>query len=382
MSSGLGHIARGIETWADSVATELDRRGVGVTLFKGGGHAERPFERVVRCLQRRTKLADFLVRMAPSAAWRVGLHQTYDLEQTTFALAILPHLIRKRYDLIHLQDPWLAYILEKTKSLHGASVILGHGTEEEPWLLRKFQHVQELSPFYLSRHGDLEGRQWFAVPNFVDAGRFQPGDKAQARREFGLPEDALIVFCCAALNRSKKRLDWLAQEFARVGRSDMFLVLAGARDPESAELTREIHAQLGSRVRILENVPHSKMPLLHRAADVHVMCSLMEVMGISILESMASGVANVGHQWGSVEWVIGPTGRIVDMEKPGALASTLRALNLETCRELGQEARRRVLDLFSVEAVVDQMLGMYDDVLKTRAGHRREDARRVSPGSA
>jgi len=382
MSSGLGHVARGIETWADSVATELDRRGADVTLFKGGGQAERPFEKVVRCLQRRTKLAHWLVKIAPGAAWRLGLHQTYDLEQTTFALSLLPHLIRKRYDLIHLQDPWLGYILEKTKSLHGASVILGHGTEEEPWLLRKFQHVQELTPFYLSRHGDLEGRQWFAVPNFVDTERFQPGDKAQARKEFGLPADALIVLCAAALNRSKKRLDWLAQEFANSGRSDMFLVLAGAREPESRELTQAIEAQLGSRVKVLENVPHHRMPLLHRAADVHVMCSLMEVMGISILESMASGVPNVGHQWGSVEWVIGSTGRIVNMEEPGALAATFRSLNRELCSELGQEARRRVLEMFSVEAVVDQMLGMYDDVLKTRAGNRRGATSRVSPGAA
>ena len=380
MSSGLGHVARGIETWAASVAIELDRRGIDVTLLKGGGVAERPYEKVVRCLQRQKKVAGVAVRMAPAFAWRLGLHQTYDLEQTTFAASVLPHLIRRRYDLIHLQDPWLGYLLEKTRRLHGASVILGHGTEEDPWLLRKFQHVQELSPFYLKRHGDLEGRQWFAVPNFVDTARFRPGDQAAARREFGLPQDALVVLCVSALNRSKKRIDWLAREFANANRSDAMLVVAGARDPESAELIVEVNSRLGDRVRVLENVPHSRMATLHQTADVHVNCALMEVMAISILESMASGVPNFGHRWGSVEWVIGDTGRIVDMEQPGALSAELASLNRQDCRRLGLAARRRVVETYSVEAVVDQMLAMYDQVLFTRAGGDRRATTRFSSG--
>jgi len=366
MCSGLGHVARGIETWADSVATELDHRGLNVTLFKGAGQPARPFERVVKCLRRSHPLAQRLVDWAPASAWRLGLHQTYDLEQTTFALSVLPHLVRNRYDLIHLQDPWIAYLLEKTRKLHGASVILGHGTEEAPWLLRRFQHVQELTPFYLSRHGDIGDRQWFAVPNFVDTTRFRPGDKAAARRELGLPADAFIVLSAAALNRSKKRLDWLAREFAAANRPDACLVLAGARELETPTLREEITQRLGDRVRILENVPHHRMPLLYQAADLHVICSLMEVMGISIVEAMASGVMNLVHRWGSVEWVVGDTGIALDMERPGALAGVLSSIDLETCRTQGRLARRRAIDTFSVAAVVDQMLGMYDVVLAGR----------------
>jgi len=371
ISSGLGHVARGIETWADTVATELDRRGFNLTLLKGGGTATRPWERVVRCLQRQKKLARMAVSLSPKWGWRLGLHQTYDVEQTTFAISVLPHLIRARYDIIHLQDPWLGLILERTRRLHGASVILGHGTEEAPWLLRKFTHVQELSPFYLERHGDLEGRQWFAVPNFVDATRFRPGDQAAARRAFDLPADAHIVLCVSALNRSKKRIDWLTQEFAAANRPDAFLVVAGARDPETPELVAEITSRLGNRAKVLENVPHAKMPLLYQAADVHVNCSLMEVMGISILESMASGVPNIGHHWGSVEWQVGSTGWIVDMEKPGELAATLGGLDRATCRRSGLEARRRAIEMFSVDAVVDQMTAMYDAVLANRAALRQ-----------
>ncbi len=371
MCSGLGHIARGVETWADSVATELARREMNVTLFKGAGRAQRGFERVVPCVKRSHALAGFVVRNAPKWAWRLGCHQEYDVEQMSFAMAVLPHLIRNRYDLIHLQDPWLGYVLEKTRRLHGARVILGHGTEEATWLLRRFQHVHELTPFYLDRHGDLGDRQWFAVPNFVDTNRFQPGDRRAARDVLGLPQDKFIVLSAAALNRSRKRLHWLIQEFAGANREDALLVLAGARETETADLAMEAKRLLGNRIVILENVPHARMPLLYQAADIHVLCSLNEVMGISIVEAMASGRMNLVHTWGSVEWVVGGTGRVLDMEATGLLARELRSLDRETCIRQGELARKRAIDMFSVEAVVGQMLAMYDAVLRGRGLRKR-----------
>jgi hypothetical protein len=59
------------------------------------------------------------------------------------------------------------------------------------------------------------------------------------------------------------------------------------------------------------------------------------------------------------------------MEQPGALASVLRSLDREASRARGLQARRRAVDTFSVEAVVDQMLAMYDSVLANRPGARR-----------
>jgi glycosyltransferase involved in cell wall biosynthesis len=229
MSTGLGHVARGVETWAAETAAALHGRGVNVTLFKGAGPAARPYERVVRCARRFGRLATQVARWTPGCAWHVGCGSPYDVEQTTFALSVLPYLCVHRFDVLHVKDPWLALILERTRLFHGAKVILGHGTEEPGWFLRKFRHVQELSPFYLERHGDLGDRQWFAVPNFVDADRFRPGNRAAARRRLGLSDDALIVLAVSALNRSKKRLDRLAREFAAANLDNAVLARGGGR---------------------------------------------------------------------------------------------------------------------------------------------------------
>src|SRR5688500_18599560 len=86
-SSGLGHVARGIEGWAQDVASALADRGESVTLFKGAGTAEQPYERVVPCVRR-----DHPIAVAPDSgipqrlAWRLGVGTSYGLEQSTFAL--------------------------------------------------------------------------------------------------------------------------------------------------------------------------------------------------------------------------------------------------------------------------------------------------------
>lgn len=371
MSSGLGHVARGIETWADVTATTMHEHGMDVTLFKGAGEARRPFERVVRCATRQSKWALRLVDWTPDCAWHLGCGSGYEVEQTTFWFNVLGQLRRERFDVIHLQDPWLALLLERTHWLHGAKVILGHGTEEPDWFLKKLSHVQELSPFYLERHGDLGGRQWFAVPNFVDANKFRPGEQRAARERFGLPQDKFVVLCVSALNRSRKRVHWLAYEFLRAELDNALLVVAGANEPETEALLNEIEPLLEDRLVVLRDVPHAEMPLVYQTGDVYAICSLREVMSISILEAMASGLPCIGHTWGSTAWAIGDGGTIVDMETPGALASALELYQEPVLREAhGHLARRRIEELFSVDAVMSQFVSMYRAVL----GRERVDA--------
>ncbi|QDU38399.1 D-inositol 3-phosphate glycosyltransferase [Maioricimonas rarisocia] len=391
MSSGLGHIARGVETWADTTATALHDRGTDVTLFKGGGTADRPFEKVVRCAQRYAWLAETLAKWTPGWTWHIGCGSPYDVEQTTFAAGVLGTLRREHYDVVHLQDPWLAYLLEQTRALHGAKVILGNGTEEPPEFLAKFEHIQELTPYYLERHGDLGDRKWFAAPNFIDADRFRPGDPAAARRAMGLPEDAFVVLSVAALNRSRKRLDWIIREFARADMPAAVLVLAGAEEPETADLVEEGRQLLGKRLVVRTNVPFDEMPQVYHAGDVHVLGSLQEVMGISLVEAMASGLPCIGHCWPATEWVIGDGGSIVDMQQPGNLAGELQRYRDEEFRhERGQAARRRVENVFSIDAVITQYLAMYrtvcglepvEDQDSTKGAGREQSTERELVGS-
>src|SRR5258708_7189157 len=105
-SSGLGHVARGIEAWADDLATSLAERGVSVTLCKGSGTAERPYERVIPCWQRDAQRTAHLLRLLPRrVSWRFGLGSPYDVEQLSFASGLIRFFRRERADILHVQDP-------------------------------------------------------------------------------------------------------------------------------------------------------------------------------------------------------------------------------------------------------------------------------------
>src|ERR1700759_3793988 len=81
-SSGLGHIRRGVETWAEDTGAALYRRGVDVTTFRGGDSPAREWEKAVPCMRRFDFRTDQVVNFfRPFGGWRCGVGSGYQLEQ-------------------------------------------------------------------------------------------------------------------------------------------------------------------------------------------------------------------------------------------------------------------------------------------------------------
>jgi len=362
-STGLGHVARGIETWAKDTAAALHRRGVDVTLFRGSGPATLPYEQVAtRCIPRTSPTAQRLEKWFPPGAWRFGFGSAGQIEQTSFGWSLLPALAAGKFDLIHLQDPWLAQTLLRRQARHGTRIVYMNGTEEPLEFLNQFPFVQEQSPHYMNRHQPKAGQRRFCVPSFVNVDLFTPGDRATARRELGLPADEFLVVSVGALRKTRKRMDWLVREFATVPGK---LVLAGAREPETEAFLAHARQTLGDRVVVLEKIAHAQMPRLYQAADVFVLCSLEEIFGLAFVEAMACGTPCLGHTFPVTEWVIGDGGICVDMEATGSLARQLeRCADAGLREKFGRQARQRVETMFSEPVVVEQMLAMYREVLE------------------
>lgn len=372
-SSGLGHVSRGIETWAADLAGALRGRGVAVTLFKGGGRADDgDGECVVPCWQRAEARTEALVRRLPRAiGWRLGLGGTYSVEQATFAMHLLPHLRRKRIDILHVQDPQVALLVQRAGKLGlvPTRVILGHGTEEPLKFIRKIGYLQHLAPWHLeeARRAGVWKPTWRAIPNFIDTDQFRPGDGA-LRGELGIPADAAVVLTAAAIKRGHKRIDYLVEEFSRLRQDQpelpIWLVVAGGWEAETDELVRWGKQVLGDRVRFLVRFPRARMPELYRAADVFVLCSLKEMMPIALLEAAASGLPCLVHSHPVLSWMIGSGGRAIDMTAQGALAGSLGLLlkDRSACGAAGREARSYCVQNFSRDRVVDQILDYYDQV--------------------
>ncbi len=373
-SSGLGHVTRGIEAWAADLAHALHERGMSVVLFKGGGKKEKSYERVVHCLQRDSLGSARLLRILPRRFfWRVGLGSPIATEQTTFALTLLAHLRREAVDILHVQDPLVALVVQTARHLGLVRTVcvLGHGTNEPCSFLKNIIYLQHLSPQSLedARAVGVWRPTWTAIPNFVDTEVFQPSRADTLRAQFGIPRDGLVLMTTAAIMRNHKRIDYLLDEFGQLLKTNpglpAWLVVAGGREPDTDELVREGRETLGDRVRFLVRYPRDRMPELYRLADVFALCSLREMMPIALIEATASGLPCLVHRHPVCQWIVGPGGESIDMSVSGSLAAALKTLfdDANRRRTCGEQARQHCLESFSQDQVVDQIVDYYQFVL-------------------
>jgi len=371
-ASGLGHVFRGIEAWAADVALGLRRAGQDVTLFQAFGEPDEPWKETLPCARRFDQSTQRWVnRLSRVGGWRFGFGSGYQAEQSTFTHSLWRRICRD-YDLLHVQDPWVALLMDRLHRL-GISrprVILAHGTEEPPATLARYSVLQHLAPCYVE---DWEahrpaGQSVFAIPNFVDTDRFRPGDARAARREWGLPEDHLLVLCVAAIKRHHKRVDWLIQEFAEFSRRTAVpatLVISGGRETETDAVMAEGKALLGDRVRFLERVPRERIHTLYQAADVFALASLHEMMPIALLEALSSGLPIACNDTPTLRWMAGSAGSPRALNREGGMVEQLTALcNPASRAEQSHAARLHAETTFSEPVVVQQMLGMYAQVAR------------------
>lgn len=369
-SSGLGHVNRGIETWAADTASALKRAGHAVELFQGGGVSYEDWRQAIWCWRRADpRTLRLLTVTTRIGGWRYGFGSAYQIEQSTFAVALWLK-VRRKFDVVHLQDPWTAGILERLHSL-GVSrprVILAHGTNEEPLFLKKFSTLQLWTPFALESWEQYRpgGQKVFSMPNFVDTKQFYPGDQGSARTRFGLPEDAFIVLCVAAIKKRHKRIDYLIAEFSQFAEEyggPAVLILAGAREADTEELRALGKKLLGDRVRFYENLSRNELADLYRSADVFVLPSLREMFGLVLIEAMASGLPVCCHDNEEFRWITGAAGYFGDLQTPGVLAGLLKRVATEGAERARKEAIDRVNAFFTEEAVVPRFIEMYKAVL-------------------
>ena len=369
--SGLGHVHRGIEAWAADLGQALRRAGADVTLFAG---ARFEGATALPCLRRTGRITNSIASVTHHlGGWRYGMSNAGEVEQTSFAFALWRH-VRRDFDVVHVQDPAIARWLEVAhrRGLSRPRVIYANGTGEAAPTVRRFAYLQQLTP-QAQQEWESEkpaGQLVFMIPNFIDTTRFVPGDAAAARAALGLPPNALIVLCCAAIRRYHKRIDYLLTEFAAAAAGagrEMILVVAGGHETDSDELIAMGRQLLGDRVRFLTNLPRDVMPTVYQAADLFVLTSLFEMFGIVLIEAMATGLPLICHDTPAFRYVAGPAAIYADLRPAGALAGALHsALADGRLAALAQAARPHVLEHFAEPIVISQIIAMYQAVLADR----------------
>lgn len=208
-------------------------------------------------------------------------------------------------------------------------------------------------------------RRWEVVPNGFDTDLYRPDPAARAalRAEWGIPADAPVAGMVARFDPMKGHETFFAAaaEAARAVPGLHFVLCGDGVEEGEPALARLVEsAGLAGAVRLLGR--RSDVPRVMAALDVHVLSSSFgEGFPNVVGEAMSCGVPCVVTEVGDAAGVVGDAGVAVAPRNPRALAMALRSiLSMRPGEraELSRKARQRVLDRFSLAAVVRR----YEDI--------------------
>ena len=208
------------------------------------------------------------------------------------------------------------------------------------------------------------------IANGVDCQRFRPDPEAYAsvRRELGVAPGAFLIGLFARYHPTKDHGTFLsaAERLLHAGRSAEFVMAGDGVTRSNRALERQLAQRgLGDRVHLLG--PRADMARLHASLDV-LTCSsaFAESFPLVLAEAMACGVPCVTPDLGDAATIVGSTGRVIPPRDAHALAGAwMETIDLrpEHRAALGNQARARVVELFSIDETARRYEAIYREVL-------------------
>jgi glycosyltransferase involved in cell wall biosynthesis len=210
-------------------------------------------------------------------------------------------------------------------------------------------------------------KRWELVRVGVDTVCFQPQADARTalRSTLGLDPGAIVIGVVARFHPMKGHENFLramALLCRQIPNSDLHAVMLGSRvTPENDTLTSLIsQLELDGRIHLLGE--RADVNVIMAGLDILCSSSHVESCPTVVLEAMACGVPCAVTDVGDSAFLVGSTGQLAPAGNPQALAQALQKLAaIEPARRerLGQQARRRVIEQFSLEVLVDKYSNLY-----------------------
>ena len=292
----------------------------------------------------------------------------------------LVRLIRvQRPDVVHLHsrrgaDTWGGLAAR----LAGAPCVLSRRVDnpESRWAValkyRLFDHVITISEGIrevLLAEG-LAPERVTCVRSAVEAWPYlAPVDPTEFRREFGLPPDALVAGMVAQLIPRKGHRYLMAALPPLLAEFPALQVLLFGRGPLEDELRAACTAPpLAGRVHLAGF--RDDLPRWLGVLDLLVHPDDMEGLGVSLLQAAAAAVPIIASRAGGLPEAVadGITGLLIPPGDVMALGTAMERLLADPGlrRRMGAAGRARILEEFSVEAMVTGNLAVYRQVLEAR----------------
>lgn len=202
------------------------------------------------------------------------------------------------------------------------------------------------------------------VPPAVDPTVFFPRDPGPMLRRLRLHRRGILVVMSQQNQDAVREFVGVWRRAAEAGTvpADCHLIVVGAGDlPDGGG-----EEFLGPQVAVAPAVPHRRLPAYYAAATCTVVLGQRHTLGLTALESLASGVPVVGTRVPALEQVMwsNETGVLLP---PGNMAGMLEnALALwndpALAARLGRRGQDVVRDCFTIERMARELIRIYGEV--------------------
>jgi glycosyltransferase involved in cell wall biosynthesis len=215
-------------------------------------------------------------------------------------------------------------------------------------------------------------RKMFVIPNGYDTNKWQPPGvcRNDVRRDYGLPNDALIVGIVGRYD-SLKGYDVFIEAAGLISKSvrnAIFLMIGRHVDSDNAELRNLIDSRGGdANFRLMGE--RSDVSQLMSTLDVFCLSSKAEGFPNVVAEAMLMQVPCVVTNVGDAARIVGSTGRVVPPGDSSALAEAIISffrIGEEQRRVTGVSARQRIVDCYDIEVVSKKYDNLYNKIHEKR----------------
>lgn len=350
----------GVETFVWEMARELAERGHEVHVIGGEGTVRRDIPGV------KVITFPFQDRKGFPA---LGSRYRKFAERTSFARSALPFMKKERYDFVNILKPYdLPWAWQLKRSSGCRAVMISQGTDFFPgdrWFAKKIDGFTTCSRF---NGGRIEGH--FHTPaeviyNGFNEKLFRPlPPDSELRKRLGVGDTEQVIIYAGRLVKLKG-VHYLLEAFGLLKKKDGVRLLIIGDGPEREPL-REKAIALGVADRVLFAgfIPNQDLPRYYSLAHAAVLPTVTEeAFGIAIAEAMACGIPVVATTVGGIPEVA-DAGLLVSPARSDEIAEKLAFLleDEDRRRQIGEEGRRKVLELFTWSAVTDRLLRYYEKI--------------------
>lgn len=309
-----------------------------------------------------------------------------DLKELPLMPSMLPSLLREDFDVLQTSEFFQLCSLYAAlaSNMHKTPLVISQHLYYQPWdalkrlglglskrsygrfVLKTAQKIVAISraaKSYLEGEMGVEEDRIEVIPIGVDARKFLPKIKPYEPVMEKAGDKKLILF--VGRLTKYKGVEYLLHAFKRLLEDyrDAVLCIRGS-GPEGVFL-HQLESKLGLRGKVLwpSYIPNKDIPRLYAASNLFVLPSLIEPLGISALEAMASGKPVIATRVGGLadlvrEYVNGYSVPPCSIEAlRDAMLRILEDEHLE--RRFGRESRRIVEENFHWKIVAERTLSLY-----------------------